>query len=301
VFLASACVGAASPKAPGTARHTEHHGGRRNLNLNSRARRLQTPVLLLGEALVNSQPEGAQVRFDGNSDPVFVTPATVGAIPPGRHRLVFSKPGFVTQTVTLEIAAGARSTVAAHLTRNGSVFNISSNPAGAAILLDGKSTDLTSPAELRVDTIGTHTIQLVQPGFLSAQSQVSIRDGENVSVAFTLIPAGNAANGKVVGGIRRLLSGGSPKGMAEVQFKTNPKGARLTLNGWPAPKTTPLELALPPGGYDVTIQAPGFRKFSKEIVLEAGQKVQLEEALERASTTAPSDQEVASEAPENPR
>jgi hypothetical protein len=54
------------------------------------------------------------------------------------------------------------------------------------------------------------------------------------------------------------------------------------LNGWPAPKTTPLELSLPPGGYDVTIEADGFKRLSKEIVLEAGQKVQLEEALERA-------------------
>jgi hypothetical protein len=253
------------------------------MNRNSGARRVQTPVLVLGEALVNSQPDGAQVRFDGNSDPVFVTPAVVGSIPPGRHSIVFSKPGFLSQTVTLEVVAGTRSTVAARLVQKGSVFKISSNPAGAAILLDGKNTNLTSPAELRVDASGTHTFMLVQSGFLPAQSQVSIRDGENVAVAFTLIPAGNAANGKVVGGLKRLLSGGSTKEMAEVQFKTNPKGARLMLNGWSAPKTTPVELRLPPGGYDVTIQADGFKRFSKEIVLEAGQKVELQEALERSS------------------
>jgi hypothetical protein len=237
--------------------------------------------LILGEALVNSKPDGAQVRFDGNSDPVFVTPAMVGAIPPGRHSVAFSKPGFESQTVTLEVVAGARSAVAAQLVRKGPVFKISSDPAGAAILLDGNSTDLTSPAELRVEASGTHTIKVVRSGFLPEQSQVSIRDGENVSVAFTLVPAGNAANGKVLAGIR-LLSGRIPKEMAEVRFKTNPKGARLMLNGWPAPKTTPLELSLPPGGYDVTVEADGFKRLSKEIVLEAGQKVQLEEALERA-------------------
>jgi hypothetical protein len=110
-----------------------------------------------------------------------------------------------------------------------------------------------------------------------------IKDGESFSVAFTLIPAGNAANSKVVGGIKRLLPGGSSKEMAEVQFKTNPKGARLMLNGWPAPKTTPLELRLPPGGYDVVIQADGFKRLSKEIVLEAGQNVVLQEALEHSN------------------
>ena len=273
----------AAPAEPPAPSRTNHHGGGRKLKRISGAQRVQTPVLVVGEALVTSQPDGAQVRFDGSSDPVFVTPAVVGSIPPGRHSVVFSKPGFVSQTVTLEVVAGVRSTVAARLVQKGSVFKISSNPTGAAILLDGKSTALTSPAELRVDVSGTHTITLVQSGFLAAQSQVSVRDGENFSVAFTLIPAGNAANSKVVGGIRRLLPGGSSKEMADVQFKTNPKGARLMLNGWSAPKTTPLELRLPPGGYDVVIQADGFKRFSKEIVLEAGQKVVLQEALERST------------------
>jgi hypothetical protein len=271
-----------SPKAPPTPSVTDHHAGERKLKRISGAQRVQTPVLVAGEARVTSQPDGAQVRFDGNSDPVFVTPAVVESIPPGRHSVVFSKPGFVSQTLTVEVVAGVRSTVVARLVQKGSVFKISSNPAGAAILLDGKSTALTSPSELRVDVSGTHTITLVQSGFLAAQSQVSVRDGENFSVAFALIPAGNVANSKVVGGIKRLLPGGSSKEMADVQFKTNPKGARLMLNGWPAPKTTPLELRLPPGGYDVVIQADGFKKFSKEIVLEAGQKVVLQEALERS-------------------
>jgi len=272
-----------SPKAPPTPSVTDHHGGERKLKRISGVQRVQTPVLLVGEALVTSQPDGAHVRFDGSSDPVFVTPAVVGSIPPGHHSIVFSKPGFVSQTVTLEVVAGVRSTVAARLVQKGSIFKISSNPAGAAILLDGKSTALTSPAELRVDVSGTHTITLVQAGFLAAESQVNVREGEDFSVAFTLIPAGKAANSKVVGGLKRLLPGGSSKEMADVQFKTNPKGARLMLNGWAAPKTTPLELRLPPGGYDVVIQADGFKRFSKEIVLEAGQKVVLQEALERTT------------------
>ena len=281
--IETAVINEAAREAPPTPSEVNYHDGGRKLKRISGVTRVQTPILVLGEALVTSQPDGAQVRFDGSSEPVFVTPAAVGSIPPGHHSVVFSKPGFVSQTVTLEVVAGVRSTVAARLVQKGSVFKISSNPAGAAILLDGKSTALISPAELRVDISGTHTITLVQSGFLTAQSQVSVRDGENFSVAFALIPAGNAANSKVVAGIKRLLPGSSSKELADVQFKTNPKGARLMLNGWSAPKTTPLELKLPPGGYDVVIQADGFKKFSKEIVLEAGQKVVLQEALERSN------------------
>ncbi len=281
--IETAVINQAAPAEPPAPSRTNYHGGRKQLKRVFGAQRAQTPVLLVGEALVTSQPDRAQVRFDGSSDPVFVTPAVVGSIPPGRHSVVLSKPGFVSQTLTLEVVAGVRSTVAARLVRKGSLFKISSNPTGAAILLDGKSTALTSPAELRVDIGGIHTITLVRSGFLAAQSEVSVRDGEDFSVAFTLIPEGKAANSKVVGGLRRLLPGGSSKQMADVQFKTDPKGARLILNGWSAPKTTPLELRLPPGGYDLVIQADGFKKFSKEIVLEAGQKIVLQEALERST------------------
>jgi len=267
-----------------TPRASNYHGGGKKLKLVTGIPRVQTPVLVLGEALVTSQPEGAQVRFDGSSDPVFITPAVVGSIPPGRHRVVISKTGFIPQTMALEVAAGARSTLAARLVQQGSVFKIASTPAGATVLLDGKSTGLTSPAELRVTVGGAHTITLVQSGFLASHSQVSVKDGENFAVAFTMIPAGNAGNSKVVGGgIRRFLPGGSAKGMADVHFKTSPKGARLTLNGWSAPRTTPVELRLPPGGYNVVIQADGFKTFSKEIVLEAGQKIVLQESLERAT------------------
>ena len=142
---------------------------------------------------------------------------------------------------------------------------------------------LTSPAELRVDVSGTHTITLVYPGFLTAESQVSARDGESSSVAFTLVPLGNAANSKMIGGIKRLFPGGSSKEMASVLFKTNPKGASLMLNGWSAPKTTPLELKLPPGGYNVPIHADGFKPFSRRIIVKAGQKVLMQGDLERSS------------------
>jgi hypothetical protein len=199
----------------------------------SGAQHSKTPVVVAGEAPVNSQPDGAQVRLPSKS-----------------------------------------------------VLNVTSTPSGATILLDGKSTSLTSPAELPVSANGRHTITLVHLGFLTAESEVNIRDGESSSVAIKLVQVGNAANSKVIGGIKRLLPGGSSKEMASVQFKTNPKGARLMLNGWPAPKTTPLELRLPPGGYIVSIRADGFKPFSRKIVVEAGQKVIMQEALERSSSLA---------------
>jgi hypothetical protein len=235
-----------------------------------------------GEALVTSTPEGAQFRIDGR-DTVFATPAVVNTLQPGRYKVVVSKAGFISQTLEMEVQAGARSTLVARLSPKGLLLKVSSNPSGAAILLDGRNTSLTAPAELRVESAGTHTITLVQPGYLKAQSEVRAKDGENFAVAVNLVPAGDAANSKSTGGIRRLLPGGSDRHMADVQFKTNPKGARLKLNGWSAPKATPFELKLPPGGYEIVIQAEGYKTQSKMIVVEAGQKLVLQEAMQPAT------------------
>ena len=165
----------AAPEAPPAPSESKRHADGKRLKRASFVQRVQTPVLVLGEALVTSQPNGAQVRFDGHSDPFFVTPAVVGSISPGRHSVVISKPGFVSQTVALDVVAGVRSTVTARLMQQGSVFKVSSNPAGAAILLDGKSTALTSPAELHVDA-GRDTHDLASPlgfsgGAVSGQRQ----------------------------------------------------------------------------------------------------------------------------------
>ena len=143
--IESAVSNEAAPKPSITSSATIHQSGTKKLKRVSTTQRVQTPVLAVGEALVNSQPDGAQVRFDGSSDPVFMTPAVIGSIPPGHHSVVISKPGFASQTVSLEIVAGVRSTVTARLARKGSILSIASHPSGAAILLDGKSTALTSP------------------------------------------------------------------------------------------------------------------------------------------------------------
>jgi predicted Ser/Thr protein kinase len=50
-----------------------------------------------------SNPAGASIRLDGESDPAWVTPYTIADIAPGTHRVVFAKEGYSPEIRDLEI------------------------------------------------------------------------------------------------------------------------------------------------------------------------------------------------------
>lgn len=50
-----------------------------------------------------SNPVGASIRLDGESDPTWVTPYTIADILPGTHRVVFAKEGYSPEIRDLEI------------------------------------------------------------------------------------------------------------------------------------------------------------------------------------------------------
>jgi eukaryotic-like serine/threonine-protein kinase len=52
-----------------------------------------------------STPLGASIRLDGESDPAWVTPYTIADIAPGRHQVVFYKPGYSPEFRELEVGA----------------------------------------------------------------------------------------------------------------------------------------------------------------------------------------------------
>jgi hypothetical protein len=68
--------------------------------------------------------------------------------------------------------------------------------------------------------------------------------------------------------------------MGKVNIRTNPNGAAVLVNGQLAPKSTPLEFSLNPGGYELTFQLRGYQMHKKIIVVEAGSKLNVDENLE---------------------
>ena len=66
-------------------------------------------------------------------------------------------------------------------------LSVGSMPAGADILVDGKETGKTTPAQVLVDQ-GAHTVLLRKSGFQPAETMLKLQPGESHSFAPALTP-----------------------------------------------------------------------------------------------------------------
>lgn len=231
-----------------------------------------------GEISVNSDPEGAQFQLDGRSDARFVTPATIGQLSPGRHTVTYSKAGYRSESVATEVVAGSRATVMTRLSHQGGTVSISSVPAGGSIFVDGRDTGKVTPAQMSVPS-GQHAISVKTVGYLEYSSSVTLADGQSQSLAPTLVPLARVTEIKLKKG--GLFGGRGDKNMGTVSVRTNPAGAVVMVNGQLAPKATPVEFSLNPGGYEVVIELRGYRSIKRNVVVEAGAKNSVDETLEQ--------------------
>ena len=74
-------------------------------------------MIIPGQLAVDSTPQGAQVQVDGRTDPSYVTPFALTNLQPGQHSITVSKPGYSTDTRTVNVTSGNRATVVVHLSQ----------------------------------------------------------------------------------------------------------------------------------------------------------------------------------------
>jgi serine/threonine protein kinase len=236
-----------------------------------------TPTV--GELSVNSDPAGASFQVDGRSENSFVTPFTVAQLAPGRHVVTFNKAGYQSQSLATEVVAGSRATIMTKLATQGGTLSIGSKPNGAAITIDGRDTGRVTPAQVILSN-GQHTITLKLPGYLEATQTVNSVDGQSHSISPEMIAMGRTIDIKPAKKGFFGLGKSADKDMGKVNVRTNPNGAAVLVNGQLAPKSTPLEFSLNPGGYELTFQLRGYKTHKKIIVVEAGSKLNIDENLE---------------------
>jgi hypothetical protein len=72
---------------------------------------------LPGKLSVTSEPDGAEIRVDDPNGPVIgTTPFSSSKLPPGRHKIVVSKAGFITGSSEVNISPGTTANVVLSLT-----------------------------------------------------------------------------------------------------------------------------------------------------------------------------------------
>jgi serine/threonine protein kinase len=262
-----------------TVRQVEKHAA-------SNARRTPAPtpapVVIPGQALIDSVPQGAQFQVDGKNDPSWVTPFTVAGLSPGKHIISLSKSGYTSEVRSVDVAANSRASLMLHLAPMNALVVVSSTPAGAEVLIDGKPTTRVTPAQFAVEK-GSHTVLLRKQGYLEESVTADLGPGQNFQYAPTLRALGNVEDMKTVGKLNKLFGrgGDNTAGMGTISVHTQPKGAQVAINQRVLDKLSPVDVMLGPGNYIVDVTLTGFKPVHKVVTVDKGGKAAVDEVLER--------------------
>ncbi|HKW74832.1 MAG TPA: serine/threonine-protein kinase [Terriglobales bacterium] len=232
-----------------------------------------------GQLSVGSLPIGATVEIEGQRGQ-WQTPQTIGPLAPGKYKVTISKPGFSSETRMVQVAAGGRTPVDVTLTAAKGWITVGGSPSGAAIFIDGKNTGKITPAQLMLDP-ATHNVMLRKAGYLEASTDLKLAAGQAISYSPSLMVAGRTDNIRIVSGGR--MFGGKPAadGMARIEIKSEPKGAQVVVNGTPLQKTTPVEIQVDSGSYDITLQKDGYKPVHESAIVGPDDHVRIDKSLSR--------------------
>jgi hypothetical protein len=239
------------------------------------------PIVIPGQMVLDSTPQGAQVEVDGRTDPSYVTPFLLPGMAAGAHTITVSKSGYTSDTRSVEIASGNKTSLVIHLAQLVATLSVTSNPAGANVFIDGRDTGKTTPAQVSVDK-GQHVVLIRKMGFLDEAASQQFVLGQTVSLSPALRPLGNADDIRTVGKMKKLFGGkGAEAGQLTVSIKTQPKGAQVTINQHMLEKSTPVDAALDPGNYVIDITLTGYAPIHKVVTAEKGSKLVVEEVMQK--------------------
>jgi hypothetical protein len=212
---------------------------------------------------IDSNPQGATVRVDAdNAAPVGTTPMRRTRLPVGAHTLYFSRQGYITEQMQVDVRR-RNETYTATLTQAGSIY-VSSDVAGAQILLNGNGIG-TAPG--RIDNLrpGQYVVEVTstQAGSRPHRETVAVTAGGLATINATLTPAVVAPTTGVVRVILNNPAGAVP-GSVQVTFD----GAPMTGSG-----AAYSEDHAAPGQHIVQVNAQGFQSVRREVTVTGGQTV----------------------------
>jgi serine/threonine protein kinase len=240
------------------------------------------PVVIPGQELVDSTPQGAQFQVDGKSDPAWVTPFTLADLNPGKHVISVSKNGYSPDIRSVDVVSGSKASLLIRLSPMNALMVVNSTPPGANIVIDGRPTGKVTPAQFAVEK-GSHTVFLRKQGYLDETVTADLGPAQNFQYAPVLRALGNAADMKTVGKLDHLFGRGGENaaGTGTILIHTQPKGAQVAINQQIVEKLSPVSVVLGPGNYIVDITLTGFKPVHKIVSVDKGGKTPIDEVLER--------------------
>ena len=239
-----------------------------------------TPAIVPAQVNVESTPVGAQISVDGKVE-ASGTPFNVGGLMPGQHTITISKPGYTTETRSINVASGSSSIISVQLAPLTGTISANSDPSGAGVWIDGSNSGKVTPAQIAIDKPGNHTFVFKKQGYLDESTTANVQIGQTLHLAPTLRPLGQTDEIKFGGRFKKVFGGSETAGMGMVSVKTQPKGAQIAVNNRIVDRMSPTDFYLNPGNYVIDITQSGFKSVHKVITVEKNGKLVIDENMDR--------------------
>ena len=143
---------------------------------------INTPVQP-GSMDLRSVPDGASVVMGEKY--LGKTPMKVSDLSPGTYDVIFSQLGYQKFSTLVPVEAGKITEVSATLVPDTGALAITSVPAGASVLVDGKNSGI-APVTVGNLTVGNHTVAVSLDGYISMQQTVTVVLGQTLPVTIGL-------------------------------------------------------------------------------------------------------------------
>ena len=210
---------------------------------------------LQGLLLVRSEPQGADVSRDGVA--LGKTPLLATTLPLGTHRLTLAMPGYQNKEINVNLADRTPVKLEVELLADSGIINVSSEPSGAKVLINGINRGVTP---CKIDRIpgGSVKLEIREDGYLPHLRDISLAAGEEQSVNITLSPR-----------------------PGKLEVVSIPDSARLYVNNEFRGDTPCVLDNLPPGDYRIRVEKPGYTPLARNVAVEKGSAVTEEFRMER--------------------
>jgi len=140
------------------------------------------PAVRTAPVSIATSPAGANVIFDGQPETACKTPCSIDATP-GRHTLSISMPGYETEQREVLVGNSPQELSLVTLRAPGGTLMLTSTPPGAAILINGRPWNQTTPAQVKLPP-GAYMVTVEKDGKQVTRS-VEVRNG---AIAYLKVP-----------------------------------------------------------------------------------------------------------------
>ncbi len=191
-------------------------------------------------------PAPARVSVDGQE--IGEAPGEF-EIGPGKHRIAIAAARYQPFAAEIEVEGGGKAqSFQPELVPNWAAVNVTSEPAGAQVLVDGEPRG-TTPLTTEI-LAGNHPLELRLEGFKPWTTDVQIKAGEPVAVGPVKL--------------------GLPDG--RLALRSDPSGASVSVAGVYRGQT-PLSLELRPDiAHSIVVSKPGYEAATRQVSLGAGEQ-----------------------------